>query len=722
MARDNDKGLYLPLRINLDEWERSLAGADKELKDAMRKMSTEIKDLKFRYSVEIEGAKASGNYLKAIQLRTAQTNQLLEVQTRIVNGLSNAYAKLGDKSTEQARNLEKQLNQQRKILYQLQQEQGKLGAGIGTKISDALASASPTFASVRDQIKTVTNTMGELSASSGATAASIKLVGGAIGTVAAGLAAIQGMNALDKHVNEVAKGAATASESVFALRENFNLTTEQAEKLAGVASIDGVSVDALATAMRKLNKQLETAGEDGNLASDTLAKYGVSLRNADGSMKSMTAQVKAIADGYQRAKEAGDDLNYVTNTLGAGGSQFTHLLNGYDDYVAAWEKIGKLYDINYDKLHLLYQKDNELKEAERQLAVARGAGYNDAAIEKMDAEIRKRKEQVAWLQEHAGLYERIGDGAMQWGRITEALSKKWDDFYNSVISGWMAIFATVGGTAAGKIADLLGLPQAKKDAVDLKAELAKVMRQPAQTTTTTKEDKQAAKKAEEEAKKAAEAQKKFQDALFNATASDYDKAIKRIADERDAFIAAKVSEVDAERLFAIQKEQIDKQYYDKRRQEEEKIAKQVQDSYKQQVAAAKQAREAAMSEAEQTLRNNVKLVRYMDKMRQQGGNYEQAGREYAERLYLKNAGFNRNDIGLLREFGVSMIKDIANVRDRLFSDFAPAQAVNNTTNNTTVNIDRPILTDENLINQLTSQILDRIAPVFQQPVSGNSLS
>lgn len=718
MARDNDKGLYLPLRIDLKAWEQSLMGADADLRKAMGKMNSEVRDLKMRYSVEIEGAKASGDFMRAMQLKTAQTNQLLEIQTRIVNTLSDSYAKMGDKSTKAAKDRERELLKQRKILYQLQQEQQGQGTGVLSTVTGVLDMVSPAFASAHSKVTQVTAAMEKLSQMASKSSVSIAAVGKALGPVAAGLAAIQGMNAMDKHVNEVAHGAAAAAEQVFALRENFNLTTQDAEKLAGVASIDGVSVDALATAMRKLNKQLETSGEDGNLASQTLEKYGVSLRNADGSMKSMTEQVKAVADGYQRAKDAGEDLNYVTNTLGAGGSQFTHLLNGYDDYVAAWEKIGKLYDINYDRLHLLYQKDNELKEAERQLAVAKGASYNDAAIEKMDAEIRKRKEEVEWLERHAGLYETIGEGTAQWGRIMEAVSKKWTEFYNSVLSGWMAIIAGLGGGAAGKIADWLGLPEAKKQVVDLEAELRKAMKKPFQVKTTTKENKEA----EAEAKKLADAQKKFQDALFDATASDYDKAIKRIEDEKKAFIEAKISEVDAERLYSIKKEEIDRQYYEKRKKQEQEAAKQVQESYKQQVEAAKKAREAAMSEAEQTLRNNVKLIRYMDKVRSQGGDYEAAGRQYAERMYLKQSGFKMNDISLLKDFGVSLIKDISNVRDRLFADFAPKQAVNNTTtNNTTVNIDRPVLTDEQLVNQLTSQILDKIAPVFQQPANGNSL-
>ena len=61
MAKDNDKGLYLPLKINLSEWEKSLAQADADLQKSMRQMRDAAKDLSLQYDVKIAGAKAAGN-------------------------------------------------------------------------------------------------------------------------------------------------------------------------------------------------------------------------------------------------------------------------------------------------------------------------------------------------------------------------------------------------------------------------------------------------------------------------------------------------------------------------------------------------------------------------------------------------------------------------------------------------------------------------------------
>lgn len=57
MAKDNSNGLYLPLKIDLTEWEKSLATADADLQKAMREMRSSMTDLKLKYDVEIANAK-----------------------------------------------------------------------------------------------------------------------------------------------------------------------------------------------------------------------------------------------------------------------------------------------------------------------------------------------------------------------------------------------------------------------------------------------------------------------------------------------------------------------------------------------------------------------------------------------------------------------------------------------------------------------------------------
>ena len=76
MAKNNDNGLYLPLKINLSEWEQDLMRADEDLQKMMREMRSSMSDLKLRYDVEIAGAKAAGNDAKALELENQKLNRI----------------------------------------------------------------------------------------------------------------------------------------------------------------------------------------------------------------------------------------------------------------------------------------------------------------------------------------------------------------------------------------------------------------------------------------------------------------------------------------------------------------------------------------------------------------------------------------------------------------------------------------------------------------------
>lgn len=743
MARNQDKGLYLPLRINLDEWEKSLMGADADLKKAMRQMTSEIKDLKFRYSVEIEGAKASGDYMRAIQLRTAQTNQLLETQTRIVNALSKAYANLDKEKEdpEKVRKWENELNVQRKILYQLQQEQSNIGEGIGAMISDALASASPEFAKFRNIVKSVS---GELVAMTGVSKTALTALKGLGGAAILAAGAYQGLKLVTNNLHDMANAAAEAAEPVYQLREEMGSTYEEAERLHTAVKVDGGDARVLVADLNQLFRSMKRGNGDTSMAAKTMKAYGVELADASGHMKSHIEVVRELANGLKRAQAVGQGADFLAGT-GLGNNKWMHLLNDLDYYLNKADEVNNATKKEYTELHNLNDMRAAAAESARELAIAKGQLYGGYATENLQKEIDANKALAKYYQDNANNVKEWakaqGELAATFVDIKNAkdmfasdtvntfasLLKDAKDFIDYVHDTkiWQAIFPEgdpmdVGGKYVSEAKKMREQEQAEREYM---AEIEEMQKNINEKYRKEEQEKiTAVRERVEEEKKAAEAYKKFNDAMFNATASDYDKAIKRIQDEKQAFLDARVSEVDAERLYAIQKAQIDQQYYDKRKAEEDAIVKKTQESYQKQIEAAKRAREASISEAEQTLRTNLKLVRHMERVRKQGGDYETEGRQYAERLYLRQNGFRQNDIDLLKQFGVSFVKDIANVRDRLFADFAPNQTVNNTTNNTTVNIDRPVLTDEALVNQLAGKILDKIAPAFKQPDSVNTLA
>ena len=746
MARDNDKGLYLPLRINLDEWEQDLLSAGEDLTKAMRKMGEASRNLKLNYSVKIEGAKAAGDYMKVIQLETARNNQLLEIQTRVVDALTKKYESYGDKGSKAAKDVEKQLLAQQKVLYKLQQEQNKLGMGLGAKISDALAKASPEFARFRAGVQSVSK---EVAGLAGSTQSALAILKGFSITGVAVFAGYKGLQAVTNNVKELAMAASEAAEPIYQLREELGSSYEEAELLHGIFAIDGGDARAFAASMNQMHRAMQRGNDETNLIAKTLRTYGVELRDATGKQKTVIEQLRAIAEGYQRAKAVGKQRDFLSG-IGFSSNQYTHVLEGMENYIALAKQAQTEDKKNYQALHDLQDAQNMVKESARNLAVVKGELYAPEHLEVLRAEAAANKGLAQYYKDARKDAESLVKVQGELALLFVDMNTAWDIFKSKAggvvadtVTGFRKVLTDLQNTKIGKfldekigirvsyVNDALTKAEGIRNQGRLQAEMDKIRQEEMEKARkAAQEELELQAKELETAKKTAELKKKYQDALFDATASDYEKEIKRISDKKQAFIDEGLSEVEAQRLFALQKEQIDQKYYDKRRQDEENLAKKVEDSYKKQLEAskraneeAKRAREAAMSEAEQTLKNNIKLVRYMDKIKKQGGDYVTAGQQYAEKLYFKQAGFNRNDIGLLKDFGVNLVKEIANVRDRVFADFAQGAGTtnNNVTNNTTVNIDRPVLTDENLVNQLTGKILDKIAPLFQQPAGNNTL-
>ena len=76
----NDNGLYLPLRIDLTDFERDLMEADADLQKTMSQMRSQVGNFKVKYDVEIANAKAAGNDARALELENQKLNEVYKAQ------------------------------------------------------------------------------------------------------------------------------------------------------------------------------------------------------------------------------------------------------------------------------------------------------------------------------------------------------------------------------------------------------------------------------------------------------------------------------------------------------------------------------------------------------------------------------------------------------------------------------------------------------------------
>lgn len=707
---DNDKGLYLPLKINLTEWEKSLAQADADLQKSMRQMKDASKDLSLQYDVKIAGAKAAGNDLKALELETAKLNQLYATQKQAVEALNRAYqqsVKEKGASAKESQALANALVRESKQLDRLKTQIESKGLNIGKSISDGLAGVSPEFAKIRGAVSSVTGALGGMGGKAAVAAKAL----GAVGVAAAAIgAAWTGAKAISENMRETAETAAKASESVFELAERLNLSYQEAEQLDAVFTLDGTSAETFVNAVQKLNKQLYTAGEDGNNATKMLQRYGVELRNADGTQKSYVEQLQALAAGYQKAKAAGEDLDFVTNTLGSGGNQFVHLLNGLDDYINKTNELVRAKQTDYDLNHELLTINGQILLQQKELAKASGNAYGNSAVEAKKQELAYLKERTRLMNENKELYKDFAENMKIFNEIVIAVegnvSLLFDKFKNGLVGAVNGLAQLAGFKPSGVETDL-----DKQLENSMKKKEVKVP-----VKIDVPDDK--------ELKRLKDAQEKFNKELRDATSTDYQRQVNALEDKRQAYIKEGIAEVDANRLFAVEKEKIDRQYFEKLNSERQKQVKTAEDAYKKETEAAQKAREAAISGAESALKSNLKVLRYAEKQRENGTYNEADIKAYADRLYMRQNGFRQSDVNALREIGVDRLKDFGNARDRIFGQFAditaPASVTNN--NNTTVNnyFDNTVVEDVSAMDKLANKVAAIITPTIEQALRGGA--
>ncbi len=137
----------------------------------------------------------------------------------------------------------------------------------------------------------------------------------------------------------LADAAITAGDNSYRMATKLRLSTTEAAGLSKIFSLAGVDANNFATTITRLDRQLETAGEKGNLMSNTLAEFGVNLKGADGQLLPVNKQLEELARGFQKAEDAGQSDEFVTNVLGPRGMELIPVLREYQDLVEDSKKI-----------------------------------------------------------------------------------------------------------------------------------------------------------------------------------------------------------------------------------------------------------------------------------------------------------------------------------------------------------------------------------------------
>ncbi len=172
-------------------------------------------------------------------------------------------------------------------------------------------------------------------------------------------------------IEQLARAAASAIKSIADIGDEakkLGMSTSDFQELAAAAKYSGTDVSALASAMKKLAINSSEAAQGNGEFANLLRLNNVSIRDANGELKSQAEILAIVADLVKNAASEQDKLAIAQIALGKSGTEMMGLLaDGADGVVAAMkyaseeglkftdEQIAKAQEFD-DKIDLLVDK------------------------------------------------------------------------------------------------------------------------------------------------------------------------------------------------------------------------------------------------------------------------------------------------------------------------------------------------------------------------------
>jgi len=121
--------------------------------------------------------------------------------------------------------------------------------------------------------------------------------------------------------------AIKAADDMGKLAQSSGIAVESLSQLDYVASLSGTSLDELTIGMNKLTKQAVEAAKGSTTASKAFAAIGVSVKNADGSMRNTEEIMLDIAERFSQIEDGAGKAAIAQELFGKSGTKLIPFLN-----------------------------------------------------------------------------------------------------------------------------------------------------------------------------------------------------------------------------------------------------------------------------------------------------------------------------------------------------------------------------------------------------------
>lgn len=362
MAKETVAALYTKLGLDISSLNSDFALAGRTVDQAISRINHESKKIRIETDIDLSKLNGTKDKNKVTDTKEAALTRQLELQKQKIDLVTAAYKAMtvarGKDSVASMRLESRLLNERRAYanlevqLKQVRKEQAQ-NTVTGRMVSSIINGASAT--SVITQGASDLGILGFMAGPWG------KAIGVAT-AVGAGITAM-------------AKSAMNAGNAIYNLAQKMHTTNAEAARMNMVFKLAGADVNAAVPAIIRLDKAVQSAGEDGNDTTRLLSAFGVSLKDAAGNLLPVNQQLTALAKGYKNAAAAGLESEFVSQILGARGAELVPVLKEMTELQERAAKIPTTGLLNSDKAHQMNLEWNEMKVSMGQLTSAIGAAF-----------------------------------------------------------------------------------------------------------------------------------------------------------------------------------------------------------------------------------------------------------------------------------------------------------------------------------------------------------
>lgn len=355
--------LYTKLGLDLSSLSSDFALAGKTVDQAISRINHENKKIRIEADIDLSKLDGAKDKAKSIDTREQALIRQLDLQRQKIRLVAAAYREMaqakGADSAASAR-LETRLLNERKAYANLevQLRAVRKERSAQTSIAGRMVNSVANGAGAMSVLAQGAGDLGLLGFMSGP-------IGKAVGVTTAVSAGLIAM----------AKSAMTAGNNIYGLAQRMHTTNAEAARMNMVFKLAGADARAAVPAIIRLDKAIQSAGEDGNDTTRLLSAFGVVMKDSAGNLLPVNQQLTALAKGYRNAAAAGLESEFVSQLLGARGAELVPVLKDMAELQERAAKIPATGLLNPDEAHRMNMEWNEMKISMGQLSGAIGAAF-----------------------------------------------------------------------------------------------------------------------------------------------------------------------------------------------------------------------------------------------------------------------------------------------------------------------------------------------------------